>query len=214
MFSLIATTVAKQGPAVLLPFLALILVCYLAYAVHVVGIYSSIVGFLGKVNPLKFFKAASEAMVMAFVTRSSSATLPVTMRVSEEKLALPRSIISFTLPLGATVNMDGTAIYQGISALFVAGIYNIPLGFGQYLMIILLATLASIGTAGVPGAGLIMLAMVLQGVGLPLEGLGLIAGIDVILDMGRTCLNVTGDMVCTTAVAYSEGEFVPKAVAA
>jgi Na+/H+-dicarboxylate symporter len=214
VFSLIATTVARHGAAVLLPFLRLILVCYLAYAVHLVGVYSSIVGFLGKVNPLKFFKGASEAMVMAFVTRSSSATLPVTMRVSEEKLALPRSIFSFTLPLGATVNMDGTAIYQGISALFIAGIYNIPLGFGQYLMIVLLATLASIGTAGVPGAGLIMLAMVLQGVGLPLEGLGLIAGIDVILDMGRTCLNVTGDMVCTTAVAYSEGEFVPKAVAA
>jgi len=214
VFSLIATTVARHGAAVLLPFLTLILVCYLAYAVHLVGVYSSIVGFLGKVNPLKFFKGASEAMVMAFVTRSSSATLPVTMRVSEEKLALPRSIFSFTLPLGATVNMDGTAIYQGISALFIAGIYNIPLGFGQYLMIVLLATLASIGTAGVPGAGLIMLAMVLQGVGLPLEGLGLIAGIDVILDMGRTCLNVTGDMVCTTAVAYSEGEFVPKAVAA
>jgi Na+/H+-dicarboxylate symporter len=129
------------------------------------------------------------------------------MRVAEEKVGLPRSLFSFTLPLGATVNMDGTAIYQGIAALFIASIFNVQLGFGQYLMIILLATLGSIGTAGVPGAGLIMLAMVLQGVGLPLEGLGLIAGIDVILDMGRTCLNVTGDVVCTTAVAYSEGEF-------
>jgi Na+/H+-dicarboxylate symporter len=210
VFSLIAATVAKQGPQVLLPFLALIITCYVAYLAHVVIVYSSIVKFVAQAKVLRFFKAISEAMVTAFVTRSSNATLPVTMRVAEQNVRLPRSLISFTLPLGATVNMDGTAIYQGIAALFIAGIYNVPLGFGQYLMIILLATLGSIGTAGVPGAGLIMLAMVLQGVGLPLEGLGLIAGIDVILDMGRTCLNVTGDVVCTTAVAYSEGEFSPQ----
>ncbi|MDO9124017.1 MAG: dicarboxylate/amino acid:cation symporter, partial [Deltaproteobacteria bacterium] len=185
VFSLIAATVAKQGPAVLLPFINLILVCYLAYFVHVALTYTSIVKFLAKANPFKFFKAVSEASLMAFVTRSSNATLPVTMRVSEERIGLPRSIFSFTLPLGATINMDGTAIYQGVAALFIAAIYNVPLGFPQYLMIVLLATLGSIGTAGVPGAGLIMLAMVLQGVGLPLEGLGLIAGIDVILDMGR-----------------------------
>jgi len=212
VFSLIATTVAKQGPAVLLPFINLILTCYLAYLLHVAIVYTSIVKFMAKVNPFKFFKGASEIMLMAFVTRSSNATLPVTMRVSEEKLGLPRNLISFTLPLGATVNMDGTAIYQGIAALFIAAIYGVPLGFTQYLMIILLATLGSIGTAGVPGAGLIMLAMVLQGVGLPMEGLGLIAGIDVVLDMGRTCLNVTGDVACTTAVAYSEGEFNPQTV--
>jgi Na+/H+-dicarboxylate symporter len=207
VFSLIAATIAKQGPQVLLPFVNLILACYLAYVLHVAIVYTAIVRVMGHVSPLKFFKAISEASIMAFVTRSSNATLPVTMRVAEEKVGLPRSLISFTLPLGATVNMDGTAIYQGIAALFIASIFNVQLGFGQYLMIILLATLGSIGTAGVPGAGLIMLAMVLQGVGLPLEGLGLIAGIDVILDMGRTCLNVTGDVVCTTAVAYSEGEF-------
>lgn len=212
VFSLIATTVAKQGPAVLLPFLKFIIVCYVAYFLHVAVIYSSIVKALAKVNPLKFFKAIPEVMLMAFVTRSSNATLPVTMRVSEERLGLPRSITSFTLPLGATVNMDGTAIYMGISALFVAAVYSIPLGLSHYLMIVLLATLGSIGAAGVPGAGLIMLAMVLQGVGLPLEGIGLIAGIDVILDMGRTCLNVTGDVACTAAVAYSEGEFSPKMV--
>jgi proton glutamate symport protein len=191
---------------VLLPFVNLILVCYLAYVLHVAITYSAILKALGHVSPLKFFRAVSEASLMAFVTRSSSATLPVTMRVAEEKIGLPRSFTSFTLPLGATINMDGTAIYQGIAALFIAAIYGVQLGFGQYIMIILLATLGSIGTAGVPGAGLIMLAMVLQGVGLPLEGLGLIAGIDVILDMGRTCLNVTGDVVCTTAVAYSEWE--------
>jgi len=214
VFSLIAATIAKQGAQVLLPFVNLILVCYLAYILHVALVYSSIAKVLGKVNVLSFFKSVSEASLMAFVTRSSSATLPVTMRVAEEKIGLPRSITSFTLPLGATINMDGTAIYQGIAALFVAAIYGVQLGFGQYIMIILLATLGSIGTAGVPGAGLIMLAMVLQGVGLPLEGLALIAGIDVILDMGRTCLNVTGDVVCTTAVAYSEGEFSPETIAA
>ena len=213
VLSLIAATVAKQGPQVLLPFLSLILVCYLAYFLHVAIIYSSIIRALAHVNPFRFFRAIFEIMVMAFVTRSSNATLPVTMRVSEANLGLPRSITSFTLPLGATVNMDGTAIYQGIAALFIAAMYNVPLGFPQYLMIILLATLGSIGTAGVPGAGLIMLAMVLQGVGLPLEGVGLIAGIDVILDMGRTCLNVTGDVACTAAVAYSEGEFSPEIMA-
>lgn len=212
VFSLIATTVAKQGPQVLLPFLTLIICCYVAYLAHVLLVYGSIVRFMARTSPLKFFRRITEVMLMAFVTRSSNATLPVTMRVAEEKVGLPRGLISFTLPLGATVNMDGTAIYQGIAALFIAAIYNVSLGFGQYLMIILLATLGSIGTAGVPGAGLIMLAMVLQGVGLPLEGLGLIAGIDVILDMGRTCLNVTGDVVCSTAVAYSEGEYSPKGV--
>lgn len=209
VFSLIAAVVAKQGPSVLLPFINLILICYLAYVIHVVFTYGSIIQFASHANPLKFAKAISEAMVVAFVTRSSNATLPVTIRCAVEKVGLPRGICSFTLPLGATVNMDGTAIYQGISAVFIATIYNIPLGFSHYAMIVLLATLASIGTAGVP-AGLIMLAMVLQGVGLPIEGLGLIAGIDVILDMGRTCLNITGDIVCTSAVSYSEHEWDPK----
>ncbi|MFA5026926.1 MAG: dicarboxylate/amino acid:cation symporter [Candidatus Methylomirabilota bacterium] len=211
VFSLIAATVAKQGASVLLPFLYLIVACYIAYLLHLVLVYGSIVQFLGGVNPVRFFRAVTEPMLVAFVTRSSGATLPVTMRVAGEKVGLPKSIFSFTLPLGATINMDGTAIYQGIAALFIAAIYGVNLGAGQYLMIVLLATLGSIGTAGVPGAGLIMLAMVLQGVGLPLEGLGLIAGIDVILDMGRTCLNVTGDLVCTAAVSRSEGEFSQEA---
>ncbi len=214
VFSLIAATVAKQGAEVLLPFIDLILICYVAYLVHVALIYTSILRFIARVNPLRFFSAVSEASFMAFVTRSSNATLPVTMRVSEEKAGMPRDIFSFTLPLGATINMDGTAIYQGIAALFIATIYGVHLGFGQYLMIILLATLGSIGTAGVPSAGLIMLAMVLQGVGLPIQGLALIAGIDVILDMGRTCLNVTGDMVCTAAVSKSEGVYGAEYLAA
>ncbi len=210
VFSLIASTVAKEGAQVLLPFLGLIITCYVAYLAHVVITYGSIVKFLAKAKIFRFFRGISEAMVTAFVTRSSNATLPVTMRVAELNIGLPRSLISFTLPLGATINMNGTAIYQGIAALFVAGIYNVPLNFGHYLMIILLATLGSIGAAGVPGAGLIMMAMVLQGVGLPLEGLGFIAAIDAILDMGRSALDITGHVVCTTAVAYSEGDFSPK----
>jgi Na+/H+-dicarboxylate symporter len=213
VFSLIAATVAKQGASVLLPFLYLIIACYVAYILHLVIVYGFIVQVLGGVNPVRFLRAISEPMLVAFVTRSSSATLPVTMRVAAEKVGLPKSIFSFTLPLGATINMDGTAIYQGIAALFIAAIYGVHLGAGQYVLIIILATLGSIGTAGVPGAGLIMLAMVLQGVGLPLEGLGLIAGIDVVLDMGRTCLNVTGDLVCTTAVSRSEKEFSPETFA-
>ncbi len=151
-------------------------------------------------------------MITAFVTRSSSGTLPVTMRVAEENLGVSRSIFSFTLPLGATINMDGTAMYQAISTFFIANALGIHLTLSQQLMIVLVAVLASIGTAGVPGAGLIMLAMVLEGVGLPLDQPGvalaysMIAGIDVILDMGRTMVNVTGDLAGTAIVAKSEGE--------
>ena len=149
-------------------------------------------------------------MVTAFVTRSSSATLPVSMRVCEENLRVNPHILSFTLPLGATVNMDGTAIYQGVCTLFVAQAFGIDLPMSVQLGIILTATLASIGTAGVPGAGLIMLTLTLQYAGLPVESIALIAGIDAILDMARTCVNVTGDLACTTLVAKSEKDgFLP-----
>jgi Na+/H+-dicarboxylate symporter len=150
-------------------------------------------------------------MVTAFVTRSSSGTLPVTMRNAEENLGIPRSIYSFTLPIGATINMDGTAIYQGVCALFIGFAVGMPLTLPQQLTVILTAVLASIGTAGVPGAGAIMLLMVLETIGLPLhEGspiaaaYAMILGIDAILDMGRTCINVTGDLTGTTLVAKSE----------
>lgn len=143
-------------------------------------------------------------MLVAFTTCSSSATLPVTMEVTEKELNIPKSISSFVLPLGATINMDGTALYQGICALFVAQIFGIPLNLSHQLTIVLTATLVSIGTAGVPGAGLIMLTMVLTSVGLPMEGIALIAGIDGILDMGRTCVNVTGDMVGALVIHRSE----------
>ncbi|MBR5533733.1 MAG: dicarboxylate/amino acid:cation symporter, partial [Ruminiclostridium sp.] len=139
------------------------------------------------------------AMIMAFSSASSVGTLPMTMECSE-KLGARREISSFVLPLGATINMDGTAIYQGVCAIFIAEIFGIDLTIAQQLTIILTATLASIGTAGVPGAGMIMLAMVLESVGLPLEGIALVAGIDRILDMGRTTVNITGDAACTMCV--------------
>ena len=146
-------------------------------------------------------------MLVAFSTCSSSATLPVNMKCTQENLGVNKDIASFCLPLGATVNMDGTALYQGVCALFVAQIYGIDLSMGQYLTIVLTGTLASIGTAGVPGAGLIMLTLVLQSVGLPLEGIALIAGIDRVLDMIRTTVNITGDAAGCVVVQKSEANY-------
>jgi Na+/H+-dicarboxylate symporter len=183
-----------------------IITVYIGVALHAVLVYSSLVYIFAKMNPLKFFKGASPAMVVAFTTSSSSGTLPVTMESVEKNLGVPKTISSFVLPLGATINMDGTALYQGVCALFIAQVFGIHLTLAQQMVIILTATLASIGTAGVPGAGLIMLTMVLQSVGLPLEGIALIAGIDRVLDMARTCINVTGDMAGAVVVAASEGE--------
>jgi len=207
--ALMAETVAKYGVGVLGPFAKLIFVVYLAIVVHALLVYSFIVRAAGK-SPFWFFSGVKEAMLTAFVTRSSAATLPVSMRVSEENLKVNPHILSFTLPLGATVNMDGTAIYQGVCTLFVAQAFGVPLPLPVQLGIILTATLASIGTAGVPGAGLIMLTLTLQYAGLPVEAIALIAGIDAILDMARTCINVTGDMACTVLVAKTEKDgFLP-----
>jgi Na+/H+-dicarboxylate symporter len=204
VFALIVPTVATHGAKVLLPLLKLIIALYIGLAIHAGVVYSLLVKTMGKMNPGEFFKKVSPAMLVAFTTCSSSATLPVTMDVTEKELNVPKSISSFMLPLGATINMDGTALYQGICALFVAQIFGISLSFSQQLAIVLTATLASIGTAGVPGAGLIMLTMVLTSVGLPIEGIALIAGVDRILDMGRTCLNVTGDMVGALVIHRTE----------
>ncbi len=206
VFALIATTVGTHGLSVLVPFAKLIFAVYLGVIIHEVVVYSGMVSIIGKMSPVKFFKGFSEAALLAFSTCSSSATLPVSMRVAQENLGVSPTISSFVQPLGATVNMDGTALYQGVCALFVAQAYGIHLGFGGQLMVLLTALLASIGTAGVPGAGLVMLTMVLTSVGLPLEGVALIAGIDRILDMARTSCNVTGDAACAVVVAKTEGE--------
>lgn len=206
VFALIVPIIAQNGPQVLMPLLRLILVAYLASFLHMLLVYMPVVKILGKMNPIQFFKGIFPAMLLSFTTSSSSGTLPVTMKCAEENLGVSKPIASFVLPLGATINMDGTAIYQGVSALFIAQVFGIDLSIGAQLGIVLTATLASIGTAGVPGAGMIMLTLVLQSSGLPLEGIALIAGIDRILDMIRTCVNVTGDGACSVVVARSEGQ--------
>lgn len=206
VFALITPVVAVNGPSVLLPLLKLIIVVYVGCALHAVLTYSSTVKVFAKISPFTFFKGIAPAMVFAYTTASSSATLPISMKRCEENLGASKSICSFVLPLGATVNMDGTAIYQGICAFFIAQVYGLELSLSAQLTIILTATLASIGTAGVPGAGMIMLGMVLQSVGLPIEGIALIAGVDRILDMMRTMINITGDAACAVIVAATEGE--------
>ena len=206
VFALIGWTVAKFGVAVLLPFAALILVCYLGYALHVGITYSLILRFVAKVNPWKWLTKIKEAPVFAFVTCSSSATLPVTMRVCRENTGMSKETSGFILPAGSTLNMDGTGLYQGVAAIFLANAFGIDIGIGGNITIMITALLASIGTAGVPGAGLIMLMVVLGAVGIPLEGVAFIAGIDRILDMGRTAVNVIDDTVCAAVVSRFEGE--------
>ena len=200
VFCLLCPVVAENGPAVLGSLAMVLLVAYLCYVVHAVLVYSVAVKTMGGVGPVKFFKGMLPAIMMAFSSASSVGTLPLNLECSE-KLGADRDVASFVLPLGATINMDGTAIYQGVCAVFIATCFGINLSFSQMLTIVLTATLASIGTAGVPGAGMVMLAMVLQSVGLPVEGIALVAGIDRIFDMGRTVVNITGDASCALVVS-------------
>ncbi|MBR1760656.1 MAG: dicarboxylate/amino acid:cation symporter [Schwartzia sp.] len=204
VFALLLPVVAANGPKVLLPLISVIACLAIGCAIHAVAVYSTIAQVGGRISPMKFFSAMSEAMMLAFTTCSSAAALPVNMKNLQEKLGVSREVTSFVLPLGATINMDGTALYMGVCSLFIANVFGIELTGGQMMMIVFTGTLASIGTAGVPGAGLIMLAMVLQSVGLPIEGLALVAGIDRVLDMFRTCLNITGDGAVAVAIDYSE----------
>lgn len=204
VFCLLLPVVVQNGPKVLLPLLSVIMAMAVGSVIHAVIVYSGIAAAVGHMSPLKFFRGMAEAMIIAFTTCSSAGTLPVNMKNTQEKLGVKRDIASFVLPLGATINMDGTALYMGVCSLFIANVYNIPLTMDQMMLIILTGTLASIGTAGVPGAGLIMLAMVLQSVGLPMEGLALVAGIDRVLDMFRTTLNITGDAAVAVAIDATE----------
>ena len=206
VFALIAGVVASHGIEVLLPLAGVIGVIYLASIAHMLLIYGGLIGGLARLSPLRFFRGIAPALAVAFSTSSSSGTLPVSIECARKNLGVSQGVAGFVLPVGATINMDGTAIYQGVLALFIAQAFGIDLNAGQYLMIILTATLASVGTAGVPGAGLIMLGLVLTSVGLPLEGVALIAGIDRILDMARTTVNVAGDLMTTTLVGSSEKE--------
>ena len=204
VFCLLLPVVAENGPKVLLPLLSVIACMAFGSVIHAVAVYSSMARIWGNTSPLKFFRGMSEAILIAFTTCSSAATLPINMKNCQEKLGCSRDITSFVLPLGATINMDGTAIYMGVCSLFIANVYGIDLTMAQMGMIVLTGTLASIGTAGVPGAGLIMLSMVLLSVGLPMEGLALVAGIDRILDMFRTTVNITGDAAVTCVINETE----------
>lgn len=204
VFALIAGTVSKYGMAVLLPFAKVIGAVYIGCIIHAVVVYSGLVTAFARKSPMWFFRGIKEASLTAFVTRSSAGTLPVTMECCHN-MGVPEKVSSFVLPLGATINMDGTALYQGVCALFIAQAYGIPLNLSAQLGILLTATLGSIGTAGVPGAGLIMLTLVTTQAGLPIEGVAMIAGIDAILDMIRTSLNITGDAAVATVVARTEG---------
>ena len=206
VFGLMAWVAGAYGIEMLLPLLKVIVAVYVGCIIHVLGFYSIVLSMFSKLNPLHFFKGISNAMAVAFTTSSSAGTLPASMKCASEYLGVNKKISSFVLPLGTTINMDGTALYQGVTALFVAQAFGIDLTWVDYLTIILTATLASIGTAGVPGAGLVMLTLVLSTVGLPLEGVALIAGIDRILDMARTVVNVSGDLVAATVIAKSEDE--------
>ncbi len=210
VFALIAVVFGTQGAKAVGPLGTVTLAAFIGYAAHVVIVYGIIL-IISRISPIRFFKGARTPMITAFVTRSSSGTLPVSMDAAENNFGISRNVYSFTLPLGATINMDGTAIYQGVCALFIGFAIGMPLTLGQQVTVIITAVLASIGTAGVPGAGAIMLLMVLNSVGLPVESgtpvaaaYAMILGIDAILDMGRTSVNVTGDMAGTLVVAKSE----------
>ncbi|MEF2596078.1 MAG: dicarboxylate/amino acid:cation symporter [Lachnospiraceae bacterium] len=203
VFCLLCPVIASNGPAIIGSLAMVLLAAYICYIVHAVVVYSITVKTMGGMSPVKFFKGMLPAIMFAFSSASSVGTLPINMSCTE-KLGAKKEVASFVLPLGATINMDGTAIYQGVCAIFIAACYGIHLTLPQMLTIVLTATLASIGTAGVPGAGMVMLAMVLTSVGLPVDGIALVAGIDRIFDMGRTTVNITGDAACTIVVSNLE----------
>jgi len=206
VFCLIAKTFSSLGYIAMIPLLKYMLTVIGALFIHGLLTYQGLLIAVVKMNPLVFFKKFLPAISVAFSTSSSGATIPVTLETVQEEFGVSKSISSFTIPLGATVNMDGTAIMQGVAVVFIAAVYGVDLTMGDYVAVILTATLASIGTAGVPGVGLIMLSMVLAQVGLPIEGIALIMGVDRILDMTRTAVNITGDAVCTLIIAKTEGE--------
>ena len=203
VFCLMVNVVAVNGPTIVGSLAIVLGVAYLGYIIHMVVVYSATVASIGKMSPLKFFKNMIPAIIFAFTSTSSVATLPLTKDCSDKMGANPE-YSSFILPLGATINMDGTAIYMGVATIFIATCYGVTLTVSQLVSVVLTATLASIGTAGVSGAGMIMLAMVLESVGLPVEGIALIYGVDKIFDMGRTTLNIVGDASCAVVVSKIE----------
>ncbi|MDM8564412.1 dicarboxylate/amino acid:cation symporter [Candidatus Halobeggiatoa sp. HSG11] len=204
IFCLIAKTFALQGVDLIKPLIGYFMVVATALLLHGLVSYSLLIKIFSGLSVIKFLKKMYNVQVFAFSTASSNATIPINIENAKTKLGVDNSIASFTIPLGATINMDGTAIMQGVATVFIANVYAINLTITDYLTVIMTATLASIGTAGVPGVGLIMLAMVLNQVGLPVEGIALIIGVDRLLDMMRTAINVTGDAAATIIIAKSE----------
>ena len=207
VFALITRTFATQGLDLLLPLAAYFLTLTAALALQMFGTYPLLLRVLGSLNPITFLKKMRDPAAFAFSTASSGATIPVTLHTVEHKMGVKNSVASFTVPMGATINMDGTAMMQGVATVFIANVYGIDLSMTDYLLVVLTATLASVGTAGVPGVGLVTLTMVLGQVGLPAEGVALIIGVDRLLDMLRTVCNVTGDCAVSCIIAKSEQSF-------
>ena len=209
VFCLLCPVVASNGAMIIGSLAMVLLAAYICYFFHGAIIYTTAVKVLGGMNPAKFYKGMLPAMMFAFSSASSVGTLPINMECTEE-LGASKEVTSFVLPLGATINMDGTAIYQGVCSVFIAACFGIDLTFAQMMTIVITATLASIGTAGVPGSGMIMLTMVLTSVGLPIDGIALVAGVDRIFDMGRTVLNITGDASAAVIVSNMENKKAAK----
>ncbi|MFV0440087.1 MAG: dicarboxylate/amino acid:cation symporter [Lachnospirales bacterium] len=207
VFCLVAKTFATLGFEAIFSLLLYMVSVLVGLGVHLVVVYMGIFFIFTKKSPIQFFKKFSSVMMFAFSVSSSNATIPINIETLEENIGVSRKISSFTIPLGATINMDGTAIMQGVAVVFTAQAFGVQLTAYDYLLVIATATLASIGTAGVPGVGLVMLSMVLTAVGLPVEAIGIIMGVDRILDMTRTSINVAGDAICTTIIAKQEGEW-------
>lgn len=203
-FALIATVIGGEGLDGIAAMFKYFILVVIVLILHVLVVYCPALSVLGKMSPIKFFKGFSPAMIVAFSTSSSNATLPVSMRAAQNNLGVSRTVSGFVQPLGATINMDGTAIMQGVATVFIAQIVGQDLTIAQLLTVLLTATLASIGTAGAPGVGVIMLTMVLTSVGLPVEAIALVLGVDRLVDMFRTTVNITGDAVCAVVVDHSE----------
>ncbi|MBT7766987.1 MAG: dicarboxylate/amino acid:cation symporter [Bdellovibrionales bacterium] len=210
VFCLISKVFATQGLAVLLPLVKYMATVLLVLGVHLMLVYAGALTIFARLSIITFFRKFYPTLLVAFSTSSSNATIPVTMRAVTERLGVSKGISSFSIPFGATINMDGTAIMQGVAVVFISQVYGIDLSLSDFLMVIITATMASVGTAGVPGVGLITLSMVLTQVGLPIEGIALIIGVDRLLDMSRTMVNICGDAIVSIIVSKSEGEFDPK----
>lgn len=206
VFCLIAKAISALGLDLLASLAGYVLVLVGALMFHLFVTLMVVLKVFSGLNPITFLKKLRNVQVFAFSTASSNATIPVTMRTVTDRLGVNNSVASFSVPFGATINMDGTAIMQGVATVFIANVYNVDLGLGGYLTVIMMSVLASIGTAGVPGVGLIMLSMVFSQVGLPVEGIGLVLGVDRLMDMIRTAVNVSGDAAVSSIVAKSEGK--------